>query len=201
MRGSELRDVDVLVPADPRLALDVQCDPLGKVAEAVTEASVHRVLEVRVRVHEAGNDHRVVVARAFTEISAVPTAAISPSSMTIAPASIGGPSTGRTQSAESTRFTASVTLAGSGRGARSFHQHREPDRRFVERDQRNALECRRDRIDAGKQHGDHSDDEVAEPPVVSQRVRRKDVETDECEQEDRNSKTRPTANNTVRTNE
>ena len=68
LRAPELRDVDVLVPADPRLALDVQGDPLGEVAETVTEASVHGVLEVRVRVDEAGNDHRIVVARAFAEI-------------------------------------------------------------------------------------------------------------------------------------
>ena len=68
MRGPQLRNVDVLVPADSRLALDVQGDPLGEVAEPIAEASVHGVLEMRVRVHETGNDHRIVVARAFSEL-------------------------------------------------------------------------------------------------------------------------------------
>jgi len=46
LRGSELRNVDVLVPADSRLALDVQGDPLREVSEPIAEASVHGVLEV-----------------------------------------------------------------------------------------------------------------------------------------------------------
>ena len=68
LRGAEPRDVDVLVPADPRLALDVQRDPLGEVAEAVAETAVDRVLEVRVGVDEARDDHRVLVVRAGTEL-------------------------------------------------------------------------------------------------------------------------------------
>src|SRR5204863_8587087 len=51
--GAETGDVDVLVPADARLPLDVQRDPLGEVAEAVAEAGVDGVLDVRVGVHEA----------------------------------------------------------------------------------------------------------------------------------------------------
>ena len=68
LRRAELRDVDELVPADPCLALDVQGDPLREVAEPVTEAAVDGVLEVRVRVDEARDDHRVVVARALPEL-------------------------------------------------------------------------------------------------------------------------------------
>ena len=106
LRGSEPRDVDVLVPADPRLALDVQGDPLGEVAEPVAEACVHRVLEVRVRVDEARDDHRLFVARAGAELVGsadrgdAPVARSRPRRR-----SIGGPSIGRTQSAERT-FTA-----------------------------------------------------------------------------------------------
>ena len=68
MRGSELRNVDVPSPVEPCLALDVQGDPFREVAEPVAEAPVHRVLEMRVRVHEPGHDDGVVVARAFAEI-------------------------------------------------------------------------------------------------------------------------------------
>src|SRR2546426_11049804 len=66
--GSELRDVDVPSPVDPRLALDVQGDPFREVTEPVAEAPVHRVLEMRVRVHEPGHDDGVVVARSFAEL-------------------------------------------------------------------------------------------------------------------------------------
>ena len=64
------------------------------------------------------------------------------------PSSIGGPSTGSTQSAE----TAAVTCrSGSSRGARSaLEQHRDPDRHLVEHDQRHRLERRRHRVDAGQ---------------------------------------------------
>src|SRR2546429_1973424 len=68
LRGSELRDVDVRSPVDPRLALDVERDPFREVTEPVAEAPVHGVLEMRVRVHEPGHDDGVVVARAFAEI-------------------------------------------------------------------------------------------------------------------------------------
>ena len=46
----------------------MQRDPLRKVAEPVTEAAVDGVLEMRVRVDEARNDHRVVEARAGPEL-------------------------------------------------------------------------------------------------------------------------------------
>src|SRR5439155_9594285 len=61
LSGAEPGDVHVLLPADSGLPLDVQGDPLGEVTEPVSEAAVHRVLEVRVRVHEAGDDHRILV--------------------------------------------------------------------------------------------------------------------------------------------
>ena len=44
-----------------RRPLDVLRNPFGEIAQTVTEPSVHRVLEVRVRVDEARQDHRVVV--------------------------------------------------------------------------------------------------------------------------------------------
>ena len=59
--GPQARDVDVLVEADPRLPLDVPGDPLGEVVEAVAKAAVDGVLEVRMRVDEAGKDDRIVV--------------------------------------------------------------------------------------------------------------------------------------------
>src|SRR3954447_6889247 len=68
LRGAEARDVDVLPPADPRLALDVQGDPLGEVGETVPEAAVDGVLEVRVRVDEPRHDHSLRVVRARIQV-------------------------------------------------------------------------------------------------------------------------------------
>ena len=115
---SELGDVDVLVPADPRLALDVQRDPLRKVAEPVAEAGVDRILEVRVRVHETGNDHRIVVPCAFTEVFSRPDRGDAPV--------VDDDRAGLDRRALDRQHPVgrqdpvhgSVTLAGSGRGAR-----------------------------------------------------------------------------------
>ncbi len=104
---AEPGDVDVLVPADACLALDVKSDPLGEVTETVAEPAVDRVFEVRVRIDEAGHDHGLVVVQSLAEIvRSWPTAVRWPSSKETAPRSIGGPSIGRTQSADITRFTA-----------------------------------------------------------------------------------------------
>src|SRR5262249_60442558 len=53
LRRAEAGYVDVRVPADPRLALDVQRDPFCEVAQAVADAAVDGVLDVRVRIDEA----------------------------------------------------------------------------------------------------------------------------------------------------
>ena len=93
-----------VLEVDPRLALDMKADPVGE-PEPVAEPCVYVVLEVRVRVHEAGEDHGVVVVHvASPSSSRRPTAAIVPvsSSIATAPSLIGGPSTGTTQSAETT---------------------------------------------------------------------------------------------------
>ena len=49
----------------------MQRDPPGE-PEPVAEARVDRVLEVRVRVHEAGHDRRVLEALALAEIRGAP---------------------------------------------------------------------------------------------------------------------------------
>ncbi len=52
VEGAEPGDRLHVLEVDPRLALDVDADPVGE-GEAVAEAGVHLVLEVRVRVDEA----------------------------------------------------------------------------------------------------------------------------------------------------
>ena len=132
LRGAEPRDVDVLLPADPRLALDVQRDPLREVAEPVAEASVDRVLEVRVRVHEARDDHRVLVVRAFAELlgrtdrgdaSVLDRRPRRPRSAGLRPA---GPSRRKGRGSR----VGKASRFGPRRPA--FHQYREPDRHFVQ---------------------------------------------------------------------
>ena len=49
----------------------MQADPLGE-AETVAEARVHVVLEVRVGVHEARQDHRFFVVDGVAELLALP---------------------------------------------------------------------------------------------------------------------------------
>jgi len=61
-RAAEACDVDVLVPRDPVLPLDVQRDPLREVGQAIAEAGVHRVLEMGVGVDEPGDDRCAWVA-------------------------------------------------------------------------------------------------------------------------------------------
>ena len=56
-----------VVQPDPRLALDVELEP-GRELEPVAEARVDRVLEVRVRVHEARHDHRAGMVLALAEL-------------------------------------------------------------------------------------------------------------------------------------
>src|SRR3954451_22996158 len=65
---AETGDVDVLVPADARLALDVQRDPFGEIPEPIPEAAVDGVLDVRVRIDETGQQHRVLVVHAGREL-------------------------------------------------------------------------------------------------------------------------------------
>ena len=65
---TEARDVDVLLPADLGLPLHVERDPLRKVAQPIAEAGVHRVFEMRVRVDEARQDDRVLVADTGSEL-------------------------------------------------------------------------------------------------------------------------------------
>jgi hypothetical protein len=66
--GAEPSDVDVLLPADSVLSLDVKRDPLRKVAETVAEAPIDGVLEMRVRVDESRSDHGVRVPRPLSEL-------------------------------------------------------------------------------------------------------------------------------------
>ena len=65
---SELGDVDVCLPADARLPLNVQRDPLRKVAQPVAEAAVDRIFEMRMRVDEPRNDGRIVEADPFAQL-------------------------------------------------------------------------------------------------------------------------------------
>ena len=118
LRGSEPRDVDVFVPADPRLALDVQRDPFREIAEPVAEAPVHRVLEVRVRVHEPGNDHGVVMARSFAELLDRPDGDDAPVLDQDRAGLDRRPLDGKDPVGRENLVQASVTLAGSGRAAR-----------------------------------------------------------------------------------
>src|SRR4051812_15298225 len=53
--GAELRERGEVVGLEPPLALDVEPQPRSEL-ESVAEAGVRRVLEVRVRVHEARHD-------------------------------------------------------------------------------------------------------------------------------------------------
>ena len=69
--GAEPCDRHVLVPTDPALSVSVQPDPLGEVGQRIPEAGIHRVLEVRVRIDERRDDHRVVVKRPPAELVGV----------------------------------------------------------------------------------------------------------------------------------
>ena len=60
-------DVLHVLDLDARLALDVHADPVAE-GQPVAEAGVDRVLEMGVRVDEAGDDGRVGVARALAEL-------------------------------------------------------------------------------------------------------------------------------------
>ena len=74
---SEPSDRDVVVPAEPRLSRDVVGEPLAK-AKTVAEAAVDRVLEVAMRVDEAGEDDAPGVVSPAPSSSAGPTAAMQP---------------------------------------------------------------------------------------------------------------------------
>ena len=65
--GAEARDRDHVVEVEPPLAGHVQLEP-GRELQPVAEARIDRVLEVRVRVHEAGRDHRAGVVLAGPEL-------------------------------------------------------------------------------------------------------------------------------------
>ena len=65
--GAEPGDRLHVLEADPRLPLDVDQDPRRE-RQPVAEARVHRVLEVRVRVDEAGEDDGVRVLDAAPEL-------------------------------------------------------------------------------------------------------------------------------------
>ena len=102
---AEPRDRLHLPGLDPGFPLDVDQDPRSE-RQPVAEARVHRVLEVRVRVDEAGKDRPSPGTRCRVPSSSrVPTAAIRPSSIATAPSRIGGPEIGSTQSAERTCIT------------------------------------------------------------------------------------------------
>ena len=64
---SQSRDRLGVGEVDPRLALDVQPDPVRE-CEPVAEPAVRLVLEVRVRVDEPGEDHRLGVVLALAEL-------------------------------------------------------------------------------------------------------------------------------------
>ena len=67
----QARDRLHVLELDPRLPLDVQSDPIGE-AEPVAEPYVDVVLEVRVRVDETGEDHRLLVVDGVSELLARP---------------------------------------------------------------------------------------------------------------------------------
>ena len=140
----------------------------GREGEPVAEAGVDRVLEVRVRVDEAGDDRRVVEALALAELVAGPTAAMRPSSTRTAPSRIGGPSTGSTQSAESDQLDVDsagrpeVVAPPAARSQRRSITRRasqiESSNRITQRDR---LEGERDRVDRRQQDRDDDDEEDA----------------------------------------
>ena len=92
----------------------------------------------------------------------VPTAAIRPSSaIATAPSAIGSPSTGTTQSAETTLRVSSLPACRSPLPA-LLHHHGDPDGELVEDEQRHGLEHEGDRIDGReedreREHGDIPD--------------------------------------------
>src|SRR5207244_13466568 len=69
-RRPETCDRDVLLPADPALALGVQPDPLREIGERIAETGIDRVLELGVCVDETRQDRRLVEARSRSELGA-----------------------------------------------------------------------------------------------------------------------------------
>src|SRR6185436_15753577 len=98
-----------------------------------------------------------------------PTAAMRPSSpIATAPCSIGGPSTGTTQSADSTRTSGSLEGLRVAALPATLHEGREPDRELVQHEQRDDLEEERDRVDGGEQDREDEHHHVADPPVAAE---------------------------------
>ena len=142
----------------------------GAKREAVAEAGVDRVLEVRVRVDEARHDRRVREALALAELRGRSRPRRSaPSSIATAPSSIGAPSTGSTQSAER-------TLTGRHRGSlvgdvpalsMNAASQIETSKRTSSGTASRASETG---STVGEEHGEHDHQRDPEPPVASQPV-------------------------------
>ena len=107
-----------------------------------------------------------------------------PSSKRTTPPSIGGPSTGRTQSADTAELTCRSGYVARAFGA-ALEQHRRPDRRLVEHEQRDRLHDRRHRVDARQQDADAADDEVADAARAAQRARLDDPDPRQPDHEER----------------
>ena len=179
---AEPRDRDVLVEADPALALHVARDPGREVGEAVAEAAVDRVLDVRVRVDEPRQDRAALVARAGAELGRRADrrdAAVLDRHRAVLDRRaldrqdpVGG---------EDVRHAGS----GSGRRAAALDEHREPDRGLEDDPHRQQLERRRHRVGPRQAERDEGDDEVAPAPVPAQRVRGQDPHPHEPEHDHR----------------
>ena len=181
--------------------------------EAVAEPRVDRVLDVRVRVDEARDDHAAVVALARRRAlrPARRRRCVPSSPIATAPSAIGAPSTGTTQSAETTltgwrppsrsgsgsasgsrRLVRSSPKASTGPGPQrlsiSFDSQIEASKRISSGIVSNS---ERDGVDRREQdrEGDHQD--VAEPAVAAQLVVAEDADPDEGEDEDRHLEGEP----------
>ena len=138
-------------------------DP-GPEGEAVAEARVGRVLDVRVQVDEAGREHaagQIDAARARDAPRparrAGPTAAIRSPSTSTAPSASGGAldrhdPVGREERAHASLASSAARRRLRGRGA--LDAARDPDRDLEEHQQRQQLEQHRDRVGARQRGGD-----------------------------------------------
>ena len=181
------RDRLHVLEVDPQLALDVQPDPVRE-REPVAEPGVDVVLEVRVGVDEAGEDHRLgVVLVARRGLRAFRRRRSAPSSIATAPSRIGGPSTGTTQSAEMTSHESSASAKSSSQPR--FQRRSMKTESQIDISKRMSsgidLERERDRVDGRQEDREHEQHDVRDPSVLPEPVRRQDAEPHEREDEDR----------------
>ncbi len=139
---------------------------------AVAEAGVDRVLEVRVRVDEAGHDRRVgVVALGAARRHLDDPAALEAHEPALDRRPVDGQHPVGRDSSVHVLAAHVVPAAAVARAARRSSSTESQIDSLVEEDQRDRLEEGRHRVDARQRDADAGDDEVADAPVPAELAR------------------------------